>query len=77
MTRFESCAHEGGAEGPLTRCRKCGAVKVAGGEWRPISLPKKPCCEGCAERKRKAIAKYKREKGCHECGKYHRPERHR
>ena len=22
------------------------------------------------------LAKYKREKGCHECGKYHRPERH-
>ena len=75
--RSDNCDHTSRVvTNDVTRCLRCGAVKVAGGDWRPISLPKKPCCEGCAERKRKAIAKYKREKGCHECGKYHRPERH-
>ncbi len=77
MSRIDNCDHTAHvADNNVARCLRCGAVKVAGGAWQSISLPKKPCCEGCAERKRKAVEKYQRENGCHECGKYHRPERH-
>lgn len=78
MNRIDTCDHTSRVvTNDVTRCLQCGAVQVGDGDWRSISLPKKPCCEGCAERKRKAIEKYQREKGCHECGKYHRPERHK